>query len=174
MCMSHAHGTQWQQQGARVAFAALTSSPHVFDVFHLFVCLFVCQDVTGTKGNDFEDYFLKRELLMGIFEKGFEKPSPIQEEVRGVAWRGVAWRGEGGPTSPVSVCVRRPSPLHLLGEAFWRAPKTAPAKRPRSAFRRWKSQTPTKTSSRVSDLALSLLFCFKGFFGLVLLTRCPL
>ncbi|EER00047.1 RNA helicase, putative [Perkinsus marinus ATCC 50983] len=37
-------------------------------------------DVTATKGNDFEDYFLKRELLMGIFEKGFEKPSPIQEE----------------------------------------------------------------------------------------------
>jgi len=38
------------------------------------------EDVTRTKGNDFEDYFLKRELLMGIFEKGFEKPSPIQEE----------------------------------------------------------------------------------------------
>eukprot|EP01052_Picozoa_sp_SAG31_P020414 SAG31_NODE_1533_length_7989_cov_7.095691_2_plen_124_part_00 len=36
-------------------------------------------DVTDTKGNDFEDYFLKRELLMGIFESGFEKPSPIQE-----------------------------------------------------------------------------------------------
>jgi ATP-dependent RNA helicase DDX6/DHH1 len=35
--------------------------------------------VTATKGNEFEDYFLKRELLMGIFEKGFEKPSPIQE-----------------------------------------------------------------------------------------------
>lgn len=28
------------------------------------------QDVTATKGNDFEDYFLKRELLMGIFEAG--------------------------------------------------------------------------------------------------------
>ena len=27
------------------------------------------QDVTRTKGNEFEDYFLKRELLMGIFEK---------------------------------------------------------------------------------------------------------
>jgi len=38
------------------------------------------EDVTKTKGNEFEDYFLKRELLMGIFEKGFEKPSPIQEE----------------------------------------------------------------------------------------------
>jgi len=37
-------------------------------------------DVTATKGNEFEDYFLKRELLMGIFEKGYEKPSPIQEE----------------------------------------------------------------------------------------------
>uniref|UniRef100_A0A8C2HGD5 RNA helicase n=1 Tax=Cyprinus carpio TaxID=7962 RepID=A0A8C2HGD5_CYPCA len=37
-------------------------------------------DVTATKGNEFEDYCLKRELLMGIFEMGWEKPSPIQEE----------------------------------------------------------------------------------------------
>ena len=37
-------------------------------------------DVTAIKGHEFEDYYLKRELLMGIFEKGFEKPSPIQEE----------------------------------------------------------------------------------------------
>eukprot|EP00802_Teleaulax_amphioxeia_P007530 Tamp_07537.p1 GENE.Tamp_07537~~Tamp_07537.p1 ORF type:complete len:448 (-),score=130.26 Tamp_07537:863-2206(-) len=37
-------------------------------------------DVTSTKGNSFEDYYLKRELLMGIFEKGWEDPSPIQEE----------------------------------------------------------------------------------------------
>ncbi|XP_016419169.1 probable ATP-dependent RNA helicase DDX6 [Sinocyclocheilus rhinocerous] len=36
-------------------------------------------DVTATKGNEFEDYCLKRELLMGIFEMGWEKPSPIQE-----------------------------------------------------------------------------------------------
>jgi len=36
-------------------------------------------DVTETKGNEFEDFCLKRELLMGIFEKGWEKPSPIQE-----------------------------------------------------------------------------------------------
>mmetsp|Transcript_24336 Transcript_24336/g.70172 ORF Transcript_24336/g.70172 Transcript_24336/m.70172 type:complete len:331 (+) Transcript_24336:123-1115(+) len=46
------------------------------------------KDVTGTKGNDFEDYFLKRELLMGIFEKGYEKPSPIQEESIPVALAG--------------------------------------------------------------------------------------
>lgn len=36
-------------------------------------------DVTDTKGNEFEDYCLRRPLLMGIFEKGWEKPSPIQE-----------------------------------------------------------------------------------------------
>ena len=46
-----------------------------FDVVHLFL---FDQDVTSTKGNEFEDYCLKRELLMGIFEMGWEKPSPIQ------------------------------------------------------------------------------------------------
>merc|ERR1719204_1955367 len=45
-------------------------------------------DVTETKGNDFEDYCLKRELLMGIFEKGFEKPSPIQEQSIPIALAG--------------------------------------------------------------------------------------
>ena len=34
-------------------------------------------DVTATRGNEWDDYFLKRELLMGIYEKGFENPSPI-------------------------------------------------------------------------------------------------
>lgn len=46
------------------------------------------EDVTATKGNDFEDFFLKRELLMGIYEKGFEKPSPIQEEAIPMALMG--------------------------------------------------------------------------------------
>jgi hypothetical protein len=46
------------------------------------------QDVTATKGNSFEDYYLQRELLMGIFEKGWESPSPIQEEAIPVALSG--------------------------------------------------------------------------------------
>lgn len=50
--------------------------------------MFRTADVTQTKGNEFEDYFLKRELLKGIFEKGFEKPSPIQEEAIPVALSG--------------------------------------------------------------------------------------
>lgn len=28
---------------------------------------------------EFEDYCLKRELLMGIYEKGWERPSPVQD-----------------------------------------------------------------------------------------------
>lgn len=45
-------------------------------------------DVLATKGNEFEDYFLKRELLMGIFEMGYERPSPIQEESIPIALAG--------------------------------------------------------------------------------------
>jgi len=46
------------------------------------------KDVTSTRGSEFEDYYLKRELLMGIFEKGFERPSPIQEEAIPIALAG--------------------------------------------------------------------------------------
>lgn len=46
------------------------------------------EDVTLTKGADFESFVLKKELLMGIFEKGFEKPSPIQEATIPVALLG--------------------------------------------------------------------------------------
>ncbi|KAI9844482.1 MAG: putative ATP-dependent RNA helicase ddx6 [Sclerophora amabilis] len=45
-------------------------------------------DVTATKGLDFEEFYLKRELMMGIFEAGFEKPSPVQEEAIPVALTG--------------------------------------------------------------------------------------
>lgn len=37
-------------------------------------------DVTRTRGTTFDDFFLKRELRMGIYDMGFEEPSPIQEE----------------------------------------------------------------------------------------------
>jgi len=45
-------------------------------------------DVTGTKGNEFEDFCLNRDLQMGIYEKGYEKPSPIQEESIPIALAG--------------------------------------------------------------------------------------
>ncbi|GJE94822.1 DEAD-domain-containing protein [Phanerochaete sordida] len=43
------------------------------------------EDVTATKGMEFEDMHIRRELLMGIFEAGFERPSPIQEEAIPIA-----------------------------------------------------------------------------------------
>jgi ATP-dependent RNA helicase DDX6/DHH1 len=46
------------------------------------------EDVTARKGLEFEDFNLSRQLLMGIFEAGFEKPSPIQEEAIPVALTG--------------------------------------------------------------------------------------
>ncbi|OBT56443.1 ATP-dependent RNA helicase DDX6/DHH1 [Pseudogymnoascus sp. 24MN13] len=46
------------------------------------------EDVTATKGLEFEEFSIKRDLLMGIFEAGFEKPSPIQEEAIPVALTG--------------------------------------------------------------------------------------
>jgi ATP-dependent RNA helicase DDX6/DHH1 len=69
-------------------------------------------DVTATKGNTFEDYFLKRELLRGIFEKGYEKPSPIQEEAIPMALAGRnilarAKNGTGKTASFVIPCLNR-------------------------------------------------------------------
>ncbi|KAK3948915.1 ATP-dependent RNA helicase [Pseudoneurospora amorphoporcata] len=46
------------------------------------------EDVTNTRGLDWEEFIHDRDLLMGIFEAGFEKPSPIQEEAIPVALTG--------------------------------------------------------------------------------------
>lgn len=63
--------------------------------------------MTATKGNEFEDYFLKRELLMGIYEKGFERPSPIQEESIPIALTGsdILARAKNGTGKTAAFCV---------------------------------------------------------------------
>ena len=65
------------------------------------------QDVTATKGNEFEDYFLKRELLAGIYEKGFEKPSPVQEESIPIALTGrdILARAKNGTGKTAAFCI---------------------------------------------------------------------
>lgn len=73
------------------------------------------EDVTKTKGNEFADYFLKRELLMGIFEKGFERPSPIQEETIPIALVGKdvlarAKNGTGKTGAFVIPCLQKADP----------------------------------------------------------------
>ena len=79
------------------------------------------EDVTQTKGRDFEDFFLKRELLMGIFEKGFEKPSPIQEEAipiilqnRNVLARAKNGTGKTAAYVSLHVCFEIAN-LHIFG-----------------------------------------------------------
>jgi len=65
------------------------------------------EDVTATKGNEFEDYFLKRELLAGIYEKGFERPSPIQEEAIPIALTGrdILARAKNGTGKTAAFCI---------------------------------------------------------------------
>ncbi|KAJ8573224.1 hypothetical protein K7X08_009735 [Anisodus acutangulus] len=65
------------------------------------------EDVTATKGNEFEDYFLKCELLMGIYEKGFERPSPIQEESIPIALTGsdILARAKNGTGKTAAFCI---------------------------------------------------------------------
>ncbi|GFZ42514.1 RNA helicase [Saitozyma sp. JCM 24511] len=46
------------------------------------------EDVTNTRGSTFDELGLRRELLMGIYTAGFEKPSPIQEEAIPMALTG--------------------------------------------------------------------------------------
>ena len=79
-------------------------------------------DVTAVKGHEFEDYYLKRELLMGIFEKGFEKPSPIQEEAIPIILSGRdvlarAKNGTGKTAAFIIPCVEKvdPSLQHIQG-----------------------------------------------------------
>ena len=81
---------------------------------------FRTQDVTNVRGQEWEDYYLKRELLMGIFEKGFERPSPVQERAIPIILqqRNVLARAKNGTGKTVSYffvlprgncCVRRRS-----------------------------------------------------------------
>ncbi|KVH91134.1 DNA/RNA helicase, DEAD/DEAH box type, N-terminal [Cynara cardunculus var. scolymus] len=65
------------------------------------------EDVTATKGNEFEDYFLKRDLLMGIYEKGFERPSPVQEESIPIALTGsdILARAKNGTGKTAAFCI---------------------------------------------------------------------
>ena len=85
------------------------------------------EDVTDTKGRDWDDFFLRRELLMGIFEKGFEKPSPIQEEAipvilqnRNVLAR--AKNGTGKTAAYIIPCLEKTDSTknHIQGTIYWR------------------------------------------------------
>lgn len=64
-------------------------------------------DVARKKGAEFEDFGLKRGLLKGIFEMGFEQPSPIQEEAIPVALLGqhILARAKNGTGKTASFAI---------------------------------------------------------------------
>lgn len=64
-------------------------------------------DVSSRKGVEFEDLHLKRSLLKGIFEMGFERPSPIQEEAIPIALLGkhILARAKNGTGKTGSFCI---------------------------------------------------------------------
>jgi len=65
------------------------------------------QDVAPIKGVDFEEFCLKRELLMGIFEQGWEQPSPIQEFAipKALCGMDVLARAKNGTGKTGSYCI---------------------------------------------------------------------
>lgn len=66
------------------------------------------QDVTATeKDVEFEDYHFSRELLAGIYEKGFERPSPIQEAAIPFALirKDILARAKNGTGKTAAFCI---------------------------------------------------------------------
>ncbi|KPI84292.1 putative ATP-dependent DEAD-box RNA helicase [Leptomonas seymouri] len=65
------------------------------------------EDVESRRNVNFEEYALRRELQMGIFEKGFERPSPVQEEAIPVALQGkdVLARAKNGTGKTASFVI---------------------------------------------------------------------
>jgi len=64
-------------------------------------------DVKSKKGLEWEDMDLKRDLLKGIFEMGYERPSPIQEEAIPVALMdaNILARAKNGTGKTASFCI---------------------------------------------------------------------
>jgi ATP-dependent RNA helicase DDX6/DHH1 len=88
----------------------------------------------NVKGVEFEDFHLKRDLLKGIFEMGYESPSPVQEESIPIALMGrhVLARAKNGTGKTASFCIpilqkidpdlkhtQGPPPSHLLFFLFF-------------------------------------------------------
>lgn len=65
------------------------------------------KDVMGQKQLEFEDFGLQRNLLKGIYEMGWERPSPIQEDSIPVALKGqdILARAKNGTGKTASFCI---------------------------------------------------------------------
>ena len=68
---------------------------------------FKTEDVKNQKGIEFEHFGLKRPLLKGIFEMGYEQPSPIQELSipQALMGRHILARAKNGTGKTASFCI---------------------------------------------------------------------
>ena len=110
----------------------------------------------NVKGVEFEDFHLKRDLLKGIFEMGYESPSPVQEEAIPMAMMGTHTTHTYAHThlaaaatshkppprhpthahrTPQSGSLDHPRPhsrVHIFltcqAGTFWRVPRTGPGR----------------------------------------------
>lgn len=73
---------------------------------------------------------------MGIFEMGWEKPSPIQVPFSGPVV--LKFKREHASLIRVLARRRKASPLPCLAEIFWPVPKTERAKVEPTSFLSWK------------------------------------
>ena len=64
-------------------------------------------DVHGTKGLTFADFGLSKDVQLGIYEKGYEAPSPIQEESIPAALKGknIIARAKNGTGKTASYAI---------------------------------------------------------------------
>ena len=122
---------------------------------------FKTTDVTDTRGQEFEDYFLKRELLMGIFEKGFERPSPVQErsipiilQNRNVLAR--AKNGTGKTAAFIIPCLEKTD----TAKNFIQGKNTTHKTNSRSSQTAWRpfSSRPSSLIAQILSVSLTPLF----------------
>ena len=122
---------------------------------------FKTTDVTDTRGQEFEDYFLKRELLMGIFEKGFERPSPVQErsipiilQNRNVLAR--AKNGTGKTAAFIIPCLEKTD----TAKNFIQGNNTTHKTNSRSSQTAWRpfSSRPSSLIAQILSVSLTPLF----------------
>ena len=64
-------------------------------------------DVTDTKGASYQDFLIKREILKGAYEMGWEEPSPIQEDTMHLtlAGRNIIARAKNGTGKTGAFCL---------------------------------------------------------------------
>ena len=122
---------------------------------------FKTTDVTDTRGQEFEAYFLKRELLMGIFEKGFERPSPVQErsipiilQNRNVLAR--AKNGTGKTAAFIIPCLEKTD----TAKNFIQGNNTTHKTNSRSSQTAWRpfSSRPSSLIAQILSVSLTPLF----------------